>query len=143
MIRNWITNEPTRVGTRRAKKRLLCVRSQQDDYNNGKNQNDLWYLRNFKGCPARDKPAAKRHHNSEGNTRIPRSLRRRARRLLVPTIEWLRNRDPGRPDNTNREETRLSLPHAVVCRCFCRAYCWGFCRGHPEDFHGRALPFLT
>jgi hypothetical protein len=109
VIRNWITNEPARVETRRAKKRLLCVRSQQDDdYNNGKNQNDLRYLRNFKGCPARDKLAAKRHHNSEGNTRISRSLRRRARRL-VPTIEWLRNRDPGRPDNARRRAYRFLM----------------------------------
>ena len=57
------------------------------------------------------------------HTYIRGTIKRRKDRRVSRRCNW-------KLTNTCTEETRLSLPHAVVCRCFRRCFCRGFCRGH-------------
>ena len=50
-------------------------------------------------------------------------MKRRKERRVSRRCNW-------KLTNTDREDKRLSIPHAVVCRCFCRAFCRGFGREH-------------
>jgi hypothetical protein len=43
------------------------------------------------------------------------TMKRRKERRVSRRCNW-------KLTNTDREDKRLSIPHAVVCRCFCRAF---------------------